>query len=76
MYSRMVNIPVKTLLEWLDQVSGDFCVLDAYVETKDSKILWSAEEDEILRKGGVEVEMLKKYKGDTLVDARRKYIGS
>jgi hypothetical protein len=33
-------------------VSGDFVHLDNYIETKDSKLLWSAEEDEILRKGG------------------------
>ena len=74
MYSRMVNIPIKTLLERLDQVSGDFYQLDAFIESKDSKLLWSAEEDEILRKGGVEVELLKKYRGDTL-DARKKYLG-
>jgi len=48
----MVNLPIKTLLERLDQVSGDFAQLDNYIETKDNKILWSNEEDEILRKGG------------------------
>ena len=74
MYSRMVNIPIKTLLEKLDQVSGDFNQLDAYIESKDSKLLWSADEDEILRRGGIEVELLKKYRGDTL-DARKKYLG-
>ena len=73
-YSKMVNIPIKTLLEKLDQVSGDFTQLDNYIETKDSKILWSTEEDEILRKGGAEVELLKRYRGATL-DARRAYLG-
>lgn len=55
LYSKMVNIPIKTLLERLDQVSGDFLQLDNFIETKDSKVLWSADEDEIIRKGGVEV---------------------
>lgn len=73
LYSKMVNIPIKTLLERLDQVSGDFLQLDNYIETKDSKLLWSQEEDEILRKGGVEVELLRKYRG-TAVDARKKYL--
>lgn len=41
----MVNMPIKTLLEKLDQVSGDLVELDTYIETKDSRILWSAEED-------------------------------
>lgn len=70
----MVNVPIKTLLERLDQVSGDFLQLDNYLETKDSKLLWSAEEDDILRKGGVEVELLRKYRGAG-VEARRKYLG-
>lgn len=73
-YSKMVNIPVKTLLERLDQVSGDFIQLDNYIETKDNKLLWSAEEDEVLRKGGVQVEMLKRYRG-AAVEARKKYLG-
>lgn len=70
----MVNVPIKTLLERLDQVSGDFVQLDNFIELKDSKILWSAEEDEILRKGGVEVDLLRKYRGPA-VDARKKYLG-
>ncbi len=74
LYSRMVNVPIKTLLERLDQVSGDFTQLDNFVESKDSKLLWSAEEDDILRKGGVEVELLRKYRGSA-VDARKKYLG-
>ena len=74
LYSKMVNIPIKILLERLDQVSGDFSQLDAFIETKDSKLLWSNEEDDILRKGGVEVELLRKYRGETL-EARKKYLG-
>lgn len=31
LYSKMVNIPIKTLLERLDQVSGDFTQLDNFV---------------------------------------------
>lgn len=73
LYSKMVNIPIKTLLERLEQVSGDFLELDNYFETKDNKLLWSQEEDDILRKGGVEVELLRKYRGSA-VDARKKYL--
>lgn len=51
-YSKMVNIPVRDLLEKLDKLSGDLVALDSYIETKDERILWSFEEDEILRKGG------------------------
>jgi len=48
--------------------------LDNFIETKDTKILWSPEEDDILRKGGVEVDLLRKYRG-VGVDARKKYLG-
>lgn len=54
-YSKMVNIPVRDLLEKLDKLSGDLVALDTYIETKDDRLLWSFEEDEILRKGGAEV---------------------
>lgn len=74
LYSKMVNLPIKTLLERLDQVSGDFTQLDNFIESKDAKMLWSPEEDEILRKGGVEVDLLRKYRG-AAVDARKKYLG-
>jgi hypothetical protein len=69
----MVNVPIKTLLEWLDQVSGDFVQLDNYIETKDSHLLWSPAEDEILRKGGPEVDFLRKFRGSK-VDARINYL--
>jgi hypothetical protein len=58
----------------LDQLSGDFTQLDNFIESKDSKLLWSPEEDDILRRGGAEVELLRKYRG-AAVDARRKYLG-
>lgn len=74
LYSKMVNVPIKTLLERLDQVSGDFLQLDNFIENKDNKMLWSPEEDDILRRGGVEVELLRKYRGSA-VDARKKYLG-
>jgi hypothetical protein len=63
-YSKMVNIPVRDLLEKLDKLSGDLVALDNYVETKDDRLLWSFEEDEILRKNGAEVEILRKYRGN------------
>ena len=41
LYSKMVNIPVQTLTEKLDQLSGDIVDLDNYVETKDARMLWT-----------------------------------
>jgi hypothetical protein len=41
----MVNVPIKTLAEKLDQLSGDLVELDNYIESKDVKKLWSPEED-------------------------------
>lgn len=70
----MVSIPVKTLAEKLDQLSGDLVALDSYIETKDARMLWTAEEDEVLRKGGPELEVLKRYRGSAL-ETRRKYLG-
>jgi len=40
-YSKMVNVPVKDLLEKLDKLSGDLVSLDNYIETKDDRLLWS-----------------------------------
>ena len=70
----MVNIPVKTLTEKLDQLSGDLVALDNYIETKDARLLWSPEEDEILKRGGPELEILRRYRGAD-VEIRRKYLG-
>lgn len=44
-YSKMVNIPLKTLVQKLHQVSGDLVELDKYVETKDARLLWTEAED-------------------------------
>lgn len=70
----MVNVPVKSLTEKLDQLSGDLVALDNYIETKDARLLWTAEEDEILKKGGPELEILRRYRGND-VDVRKKYLG-
>ena len=70
----MVNVSVKSLTEKLDQLSGDLVALDNYIETKDARLLWTPEEDEILKKGGPELEILKRYRG-TDVDVRKKYLG-
>lgn len=48
--------------------------LDNYIETKDARLLWTSEEDEILKKGGPELELLRKYRGNQ-VETRRKYLG-
>lgn len=45
MYSKMVCIPIKTLLRLLHQVSGDMEELDRYIESRDERLLWTAEED-------------------------------
>ncbi len=70
----MVNIPVRDLLKKLDKLSGDLVALDSYIETKDDRLLWSFEEEEILRKGGAEVEILRKYRGNG-IEIRKKYLG-
>ena len=70
----MVNIPVKDLLEKLDKLSGDLVALENYIETKDERLLWSSEEDEILKKGGAEMEILRKYRGNG-IEIRRRYLG-
>lgn len=74
LYSKMVNVPVQTLSEKLDQLSGDITELDNYIETKDARMLWTPEEDDILRKGGPELEILRRYRGSG-VEVRKKYLG-
>lgn len=37
-------------------------------------MLWTEEEDEILRKSGPELEILKRYRGNG-VETRKKYLG-
>lgn len=70
----MVNVPIKSLIEKLDQLSGDLVELDNYIETKDSRMLWTSEQDEILRKGGAELEVLRRYRGNG-VQTRKRYLG-
>lgn len=48
-------MPIKTLAEKLDQLSGDLVALDNYIETRDARLLWTTEEDQILAKGGPEL---------------------
>lgn len=74
-YSKVVGMPVKALLEKLDEVSGDLIALDKYVETRDARLLWSEEDDKILAKGGVELQVLKKYRGEKEIQKRRAYLG-
>ena len=73
-YSKLAHVPVKTLVQKLDQLSGDLSELDQYIETKDARMLWTSEEDDILKGNGPEVEILRKYKGKGL-ELRRKYLG-
>ena len=62
------------MLEKLDKLSGDLVALENYIETKDERLLWSSEEDEILKKGGAEMEILRKYRGNG-IEIRRRYLG-
>ena len=39
----MVGVPIKTLVQKLDQLSGDLVELDNYIETRDNRLLWTAE---------------------------------
>lgn len=72
----MVNVPVRTLVEKLEQVSGDLVELDNYIETKDPRILWTQEEDEILKKNNsAELEVLKRYRGAHTIETRKRYLG-
>jgi|JI61114C2RNA_FD_contig_41_3942174_length_895_multi_7_in_0_out_0_1 hypothetical protein len=74
-YSKMMGVSVKFLLEKLDEVSGDLLALDKYVETRDNRLLWSDDDDKILVKGGVELQVLKKYRGEKEIEKRREYLG-
>lgn len=72
----MVGVPIKTLLQKLDEASGDFVILDNFIQKQeDGKNLWTAEEDEILKRGGVEMDLLIKYKSESSVNQRKKYLG-
>lgn len=46
----MINIPLKVLLEKLDQLSADLVSLNNYQETKDARLLWTSGEGEIVKK--------------------------
>lgn len=74
-YSKMVNVPIPYLIEKLDQASGDLVTLDRYIETKDQRLLWSEEDDQVLLRGGVELQVLRRYRGDKDVEKRRAYLG-
>ena len=52
-YSKMTITTSKKLLRLLDQLSGNFVLLDYYLETKDERLLWTKEEDLILENGGL-----------------------
>jgi len=49
--------------------------LDKYIETRDHRLLWSDEDDKILLRGGAELQVLRKYRGDKEIDKRREYLG-
>lgn len=51
-YSRSVNIPISELLLYLDKTSGDLVALDRYIETRDERLLWSDQEDFLVKTGG------------------------
>ena len=51
-YSRSVSIPISELLYYLDKTSGDLIALDRYIETRDERLLWSEQEDLLVKTGG------------------------
>lgn len=71
----MTNTPIQTLTDKLDQLSGNLEDLNKYIESKDARMLWTKEEDEVLRRGGKEVDLLQRYRGEKNLVARRKYLG-
>ena len=77
MYSKMVGIPIKRLLQLLDQLSGDLVQLDKFVDTRDVKLLWSKEEDAVLEKrDDLEMFFLRQHRGADVVARRLKYLSS
>ena len=63
---------LPSLLRKLDTVSGNLDQLDRYYTQGDQKVLWSAEEDELLEKG--KEGLLARFKGEESVEQRKKYI--
>ena len=49
------------LIDKLDSVSGNLERMDLFYTEKDQKMLWTSEEDQLLKDG--KVEFLKKWKG-------------
>ena len=74
-YSRTVNIPIPELLIYLDKTSGDLTALDRFIETRDERLLWTDQEDQLIKSGGSELEALKKYRTERDIQARKAYLG-
>lgn len=68
--AREYNTTLPNLLNKLDKVSGDLNELDKLFKG-DSKVEWTAEEDELL---GKNEGLLRRWKGDEVVDRRKKYL--
>lgn len=68
--AREYNTTLPNLLNKLDKVSGDLNELDKLFKG-DTKVEWTAEEDELL---GKNESLLRRWKGDDVVDRRKKYL--
>lgn len=68
--AREYNTTLPNLLSKLDKVSGDLNELDKLFKG-DSKVEWTPEEDELL---GKNEGLLRRWKGDDVVDRRKKYL--
>ena len=75
-YSKTVAFTIPELLGFLDRTSGDLIALDKYIETRDERLLWSEEEDSLLKAGGASLEALKRYRTEKDIQTRKAYLSS
>lgn len=59
----------------MDKTSGDLIALDRYIETKDERLLWTDQEDQLIKGGGSELEALKRYRTEKDIHSRKSYLG-
>lgn len=73
-YSKTVGLTIPELLGYLDRASGDLIALDRFIETRDERLLWSEEEDALIKAGGASLEALKRYRAEKEIQARKAYL--
>lgn len=68
--AREYKTTASSILQKLDSVSGDLTALNRLL-SGDATVKWTDEEDDLLNKNA---ELLKKWKGNSQVDLRKKYL--